>query len=569
MTDDNTTKATIYVDIEDDIAAIISKIESADKSNINLVLPKRSSAMQSIVNMRLLKRSAESADKKIALVTSDEALLPLAGAAGLAVAKNLQSDAAVPPPPTAAKAEVAPRPEQIDDEDEPPSTKLDSERDAGRLAASQPEEHEAEAIKLQDEEAPPKPEPKKSLASAAGNKLKVPNFDSFRKRIGLTIFGFIALIIIFVLANKILPKATITFQTTSTPVSASFDLTASSKAQKVDLKTDTIPAVVKTSDKSSTQQVAATGSKNLGKKATGSVNLSGQTCAPNIGQPSTIPAGSAVTQGGKTYITQKDTVFSSNPNGGSGSCVTYPSTSSTPIAAQSPGSDYNVSSATFQSSGTNATGSGSTSGGTDNKVTVLSQSDVDTAVKAATSGNSKSLTDKFKQDVQDSGYYVIDSTLKAESPVVKATPAVGQQATTSSLSIKVTYSVLAVKKDDLAKVINAELDKQIDTTKQKISDSDVVTNADITLTTRASSGSALLSVSEKSTAVPSLDINSIKSQVAGHKTGDIQDQLSALPGVNSVNIHLSPFWVSKIPTSTGKIQIVFQQVSSPSQKSAP
>src|SRR5436190_17633981 len=89
-------KETIYVDVEDDITAIIDKVEAAKAKVVALVLPKRSTTLQSTVNMRLLKRSAESADKDLVLVTSEGALLPLAGAVGLHVAKNLQSAPKVP-----------------------------------------------------------------------------------------------------------------------------------------------------------------------------------------------------------------------------------------------------------------------------------------------------------------------------------------------------------------------------------------------------------------------------------------------------------------------------------------
>src|ERR1043165_8529377 len=89
-------KDTVYIDIEDEITAVIDKVEAAKEKIVALVLPKRATTFQSIVNMRLLKRSADKADKKVVLITGEAALLPLAGAAGLHVAKNLQSAPAIP-----------------------------------------------------------------------------------------------------------------------------------------------------------------------------------------------------------------------------------------------------------------------------------------------------------------------------------------------------------------------------------------------------------------------------------------------------------------------------------------
>src|ERR1700733_2054351 len=94
-------KDTVYVDVEDEITGIIDKVEGAKEKVVALVLPKRATVLQSVVNMRLLKRNAEKAGKNVVLITNEEALLPLAGAAGLHVAKNLQSKPAVPTAPTA------------------------------------------------------------------------------------------------------------------------------------------------------------------------------------------------------------------------------------------------------------------------------------------------------------------------------------------------------------------------------------------------------------------------------------------------------------------------------------
>src|SRR3989344_9308866 len=92
-------KDVIYLDIDDDITTIVGKVEGSKEKIVALVLPKRFATLQSIVNMRLLKRSADSASKSIVLITSESALLPLAGAASPHVAKNLQSKPEIPPSP--------------------------------------------------------------------------------------------------------------------------------------------------------------------------------------------------------------------------------------------------------------------------------------------------------------------------------------------------------------------------------------------------------------------------------------------------------------------------------------
>src|SRR6266404_1395162 len=97
-------KDVIYVDVDDEITSIIDKIENSEHKVVALVLPKRAASLQSIVNMKLLKRSADTAGKNPVLITSEAALLPLAGAAGLHVAKNLQSKPEIPDAPAGATA---------------------------------------------------------------------------------------------------------------------------------------------------------------------------------------------------------------------------------------------------------------------------------------------------------------------------------------------------------------------------------------------------------------------------------------------------------------------------------
>src|SRR3982750_3848561 len=92
-------KDVIYIDVDDEITGIIDKIENSPQKVVALVLPKRAASLQSIVNMKLLARSAGTAGKNTVLITSEQALLPLAGAAGLHVAKNLQSKPEVPDAP--------------------------------------------------------------------------------------------------------------------------------------------------------------------------------------------------------------------------------------------------------------------------------------------------------------------------------------------------------------------------------------------------------------------------------------------------------------------------------------
>ncbi len=544
-------KDVVYLDVEDDITTIVDKVEGAKDKIVALVLPKRFATLQSIVNMRLLKRSAKTADKNVVLITSEAALLPLAGAAGIHVAKNLQSKPEIPPSPVDApteKLETAVDPDAEVDKDD---AKLDYHRSIGVLAATHAvDDHEA--IPLDDEGADENEKPAKKTKAEKDKKLKVPDFDRFRLRMALFVLAAIGILLFLYLAFFVWPKATVTLQTEATPVSASFNLTTSPKATELDEKKGVIPASLQKSDLKSSQQVQATGQKNTGEKATGNVAMT--ICASSPAQVSNVPAGTGISTGGLSYVTQQTASFTFT-GGCSGSSFKFQSNSVSIVAVQ-PGSKYNLSISAASVSNSNATADGTASGGSDDIKTVVSQSDVD-AVKNKISDEDKTkFGNEFKQLLSDKGYYVIDSTVKASDPVVTSEPSVGKEADKANVSVKVTYSALVVKKDDLKKAVTDELNKQIDLKKQKLLAEDVLKNVGVEVESQKSSTVATLTVNKDAVAVPALDISAIKKLVAGQKAGVIKSMLGGYPGIKEVDIKMSPFWVSKAPKKPSHIVIV-------------
>ncbi len=180
-------KDVIYIDIEDDITSIIERLKSSPEKIVALVPPKGSSVLQSIVNLKLLKRAADSVDKKSVVVTSNSALQTLAGGVGLYYAKNLQSK------PVLAGADSS---EELDDDavevsDAEPVVPDDIDDDAEEVELS-----DEELASLESEDGTGSV-PLKDTGKKKAKKNKVPNFDSFRKK--LLIGAGIALVLLIVL----------------------------------------------------------------------------------------------------------------------------------------------------------------------------------------------------------------------------------------------------------------------------------------------------------------------------------------------------------------------------------
>lgn len=89
-------KDVIYIEPEDDITDIITKIENSKEKIVALVPPKKAGVFRSVVNIKLVSKVGATAEKTIVLVTTDPSIVKLAAATRIPVTKNLQTPPAIP-----------------------------------------------------------------------------------------------------------------------------------------------------------------------------------------------------------------------------------------------------------------------------------------------------------------------------------------------------------------------------------------------------------------------------------------------------------------------------------------
>lgn len=549
-------KDTIYIDVDDEITSIIDKLEGSKQSIVALVLPKRAATFQSIVNMRLLKRAADTAKKKVVLITNEAGILPLAGAVGVHVAKNLTSKPAVPLAP-----ELTSTDSDIEDGDIEAATEdadIDPNKSIGELSG-QPVDEPEETIELEDETAVAATAERaaKPAKVKKDSKLKIPNFDKFRVLLALGILGVILLIGGTIFAMKVLPKATVTIKTDSVDVTATLDVNTSDKIQTVDEAQNLVPSSLQEQKESTTEKVPATGQKDLGTRASGTVRLFN---CDEDDKTLTISSGTFVSTGGLNYVTQAAaTIGPSNFTGG-GVCK-KDSFKDVQVAAQNPGAQYNIDGGevfSVSGAGGSVTGSnpGALSGGTTKIAKVVSAQDVETA-KQRIATRLAGQQEKFQQKLEENGFYVLPETTTSTEPKIVSTPNVGQEATEVTVLQEVTYTALTVDKDGLNKLLKKALEKQIDTKKQKIANDDVLENATIRVGAKRSPTEVTIQLEKTDKAVPVFDKAAVAKELVGKKKGEIESLLGSRPGVKSVEVEMGPFWVSKAPKAD-KITIIDQ-----------
>ncbi|MEO7364366.1 MAG: hypothetical protein ABIV43_02555 [Candidatus Saccharimonadales bacterium] len=554
----NAPKDTIYIDVDDEITGIIDKLRVSEAKIVALVLPKRASVFQSIVNMKLLKRAADEDKKHLVLITNESGLLPLAGLAGVLVAPTLTSKPEVPAGPVG----IDDREETVDEATG--ESTLDPSVPVGALAASAmiaSTGDDVETIEMDDEAPAPEELADTPVAPKKQKKdkqLSVPNFERFRLLLVLGGLGVLLLIGGIIYALTVLPKASIAITTDATSVNATINLTADSAANSFDAAKHILPAKLVQQQKTYTQQSPATGQKNNGTKASGSVTVSAGSCSGDI--PESISAGTALTTNSLTYIFESGVSFT--PTVSKGKCVFQGINSqgdnSIAISAQGAGENYNTPASTsFSVYGRQGlTTSGSASGGSDNITKIVTQADIDNA-KSKITGADTSYKQALQTQLVQTGLYALAATYVSGEPKVTTSVNAGDPADNVTVTESITYSMLGVQETDLKSLIDDNVKKQIDTKKQSILD-EGLRSASFEMTSNTDK-SAELTMQTVAIAGPELNVDTIRQAAAGKKSGEVKTLLRSTPDVTEVTIKLSPFYVKYIPKNTDKITVTISK----------
>lgn len=535
-------KDVLYIDTEDDITAIIGKVKAAQTPIVALVPPKRIGVLQSIVNLKLLNRAADGAKKRVVLITNDHTLIGLAAGLAIPVAKNLQSKPEVPEAPIAAS---------------PTDTEEDvihgDQLPVGELAATS-DSASPEVLPLNSHASTASSEAVKPLAATAASRapkkrsagMGIPNFGSFRKRLFLAGGLGVLLVVFLIWALFFAGRATVAIMAKTTVVSINKSLQLKPGAA-LDARQAIAPGIVKEVKKSVTTDFGATGKKDVGTQAAGSVKFSIKDI-DLLGK--TVPAGTTLTSnGGSTYTTNSAVTFTlANYKG-----------ASTGITATANGANFNGATGSLSGapSGVAAVVETSPTGGTDKTISVVSQDDFN---KARDQLESQATHDSTKQKEAvstqfDASIVVIQESFKVSIVNPTSAPAVGQEAANAKMTAEATYRMVGIKRDDLKTIYDTYTLSQIDKATQKIYKS----GEGKTTFAQFSEVEGGFAVKAQATAQigPNINEQLLAQSLAGKRAGEIQEMIQRIQGVDNVDVHFSPFWVTKAPTDTKKIAIKF------------
>lgn len=535
-------KDVIYIDTEDDITTIIGKIKSSKERIIALVPPRRVGVLQSAVNIRLLARAAKSADKRIVIITGDSVLSGLAATAKIPVAKTLQS-----------KPEIA----------EIPALKVDEDNDVidggslpiGDMADSADKSKKASDAAV-DKVIAANDDRSKAANLAPKNKAKmpkVPNFNVFRKKFVLIGGGALLFIVFMVWAIWFAPSATviISAKTTSTTVSETVALTTSAET---DPKANTIKAISKEAAKEIAVEFAATGKKNVGEKATGTVRLSNPTRSSV-----TISAGTILKNNGLSYVLSSSVTVPGATLSWDCSGNACAGTKDATITAVEAGSRYNAASGSMSIAVDKISASlrSPTSGGTDKTATVVTSSDLENAKIKLSEQKVSGLKEELTGAFGSSAKIVSDSYTEKRSDPTSSVLVDAEANGNVTLKAMVTASMLAVEQSDLQNFVETKIKDELSGKEsQKIYDNGV--GGVVFSQFSGANNRVNVKLVANGKVGPEIDEDKVKDQAKGRSYGEIQSSIESISGVEDVDIKFSPFWVKSAPNDVKKIKVEFK-----------
>lgn len=569
-------KDVIYLEPEDDITDILTKLQQAGQKVVAIVPPKKATVLRSAVNMKLVARVAKECDKIAVVVTTDPAIVKMAMTARIPVAKTLQSRPVIPTEENvkAAEADI----QVIDEDGEITNAKdtKDSKEAKGTYktpskatgaASGAISGQGVDTLDLTEEslengsEGIKKGKNGQSKAQKSDSDKKVPSLAKYQKWLKIGIPVAVVLVIFLVWAFVFAPSATITVAISSTPsnFSENVKFTTDKNAEKIN-EGIFYAEKITNEDKFETN-FTATGQEDRGEKAKGSLTVSytldSSAIKDALGEGVSISVPNNLEfiadNGLSYYSTEAVTIKWDGKIGSDSACRSSSScklSATVPVVAANSGASYDVGTSTSWKSSDDrfaAASATAISGGSSKMVTIVTQADVNKAAEGRNSDETSGKTELLSKVKDDQ--IAIESSYSVDTGDLQPTPAVGSEVTNGTqpkLTAVTIYSIYVVNKSDVETYIKEKTELGDD---QRIYS---IGKPYFERFTNIEEGARLKTTIETG---PTVNEDTIFERAKGRKTGEVQSQLRSINGVSSVEIRTPYFWVWSIPNDRNKVKI--------------
>jgi hypothetical protein len=367
--------------------------------------------------------------------------------------------------------------------------------------------------------------------------------------------AIIVLLLILGLSYLFAVKATVTLHMEAKKIDDSTTITLRTDSEN-DLAQKILTAKEVETSVDGTVSTAATGKKDVGEKAKGTITLYN-----NSDSKKTISSGTTISSSNNLdFVTTGDIAIASASGDATSS---KPGTASVGVTAKNIGSEYNLPSGTkfsidgISSSSLAGKNDSAFSGGSKKTVTVVAKKDTDTLTEDLT----KQIEGKAKDTLKDkagAGQQILPIFTGTTLSKKSFDNDVGDEASKVTLKGTITFTTLSYNTEDLGKVAQAAIQGKYDKD-LALSNKGIVTELqDIK---PGKNGEATASLVMDAGLLPKIDEESVTKNITGKSFDDATAYLQTLPQVSGAEIQLSPsipLLPKLLPRFTKNIKIVLQ-----------
>ncbi|MCL5093884.1 MAG: hypothetical protein M1355_02040 [Patescibacteria group bacterium] len=541
----------IFLDVDEEITSVIDRLKKVEESEISLVVPKESVLLQSVVNLKLIKREAEKEGKTITLVTSNKVGRILAENVGLATfsgereakeeRENTSSEIIQE---TKEKVPIAYN-ETPNSKGKEPEFKKESLPE-GEIVVKEEEINNEEAKAKEQQAEPAKEKPALQNQKKIGFKLP---------KAGIAAFSFLAIAILGVAGYFYIPRVEITIKVNAQKKAFETDVTVDKAEPDSKIDRGLLHGELVEIKKEDKKSFHSTGTKNIGTKATGIINVRNSFSTT----PQTLVAGTRFQTGNLIFrsTANVDVPGYTDPGGG-----IVPGSMNVSIEADDVGSQYNVGPSAFTIpafSGTakqdkiTGVSSQAMSGGESREVKIVIQEDFDKARESysneAKEKVKKELKEKIKKD-----YSLPDEATEIVITDASSSPGIGAEGEQFTLTLKIEAMGLSYKESELREAYKKKLNDEAGTRRGVVEDG---YDGRKMAFSKVDLKAGTMSINIKSDAYLGavFDKDSLMNEIIGQTEAKSRQYILGQEGVKDVTFHFWPSFIKRIPRLKNHLNI--------------
>ncbi len=571
----------VYINLEDGVEAIASRIKRQRSEQVVLVCPKGSLLFSDPIYLKLLKTEISAAGKEVSILTMDENGQAYAQAAGFelrqvpgAAKSSKLSDVKLPGKPVVERPEVS----AIEKPNILETTAQELKSFTKLFAKKEPEQSSVISTPPQVSTVRTETGPDflvEEIPDAAVKDTifpreleeKILSEQQVQKKsrsVKRTVvwFAFFALLLAAAVIFLVLPKATVLIYPRAEQVTRDIDITLSTTAKEADADQLVLPAIKVSETLQAADDFQSQGKKQVGNPATGTVKIYNFTKAPI-----NLKAGTTTfTVNGQNYKMSGDLVQvkpTSYSNVATKEIDQSSLGESVELVAVTAGEAGNLPAGTRMEISNQVFGSKpqllyaktdtAISGGVSRYLSFISDPDI----LAAQNSLKQNILSQLRAKLAAEGKILPDNDFTVQVTSFVTDKPVNSDVPTFSASLLATVDGLAFNKNDLSDLIYKRVNQSIAAGAALQDDPNLESTYKIK-SFDFNAGSAIVTAHLESSSVYQVDVNNVAEGLVGKTPAQVNDILETKPEIDHIDVILVPGWQKTFPWLKQKIEVIIK-----------